>query len=48
MQIKPDTQPERPLAFSLYYFASDEGGPRAQAQRRLLFDSARFADSHGA
>jgi natural product biosynthesis luciferase-like monooxygenase protein len=38
---------EQPLAFSLYYFASDEGGPAAAAQRRLLFDSARFADAHG-
>lgn len=36
----------RPLQFSLYYFASDEGGGSAQAKRRLLFDSARFADSH--
>jgi natural product biosynthesis luciferase-like monooxygenase protein len=36
-----------PLAFSLYYFASDEGGPAAASQRRLLFDSARFADAHG-
>jgi natural product biosynthesis luciferase-like monooxygenase protein len=35
-----------PLAFSLYYFASDEGGPAAATQRRLLFDSARFADTH--
>lgn len=35
------------LAFSLYYFASDEGGPAAAEQRRLLFDSARFADTHG-
>ena len=47
MQIKPDANSDRPLAFSLYYFASDEGGPRAQSQRKLLFDSARFADNHG-
>lgn len=47
MQIDPDANPDRPLAFGLYYFASDEGGPAAQAQRRLLFESARFADSHG-
>jgi natural product biosynthesis luciferase-like monooxygenase protein len=38
---------DHPLAFSLYYFASDEGGPAAAAQRRLLFDSARFADANG-
>lgn len=37
----------RPLAFGLYYFASDEGGPAAAAQRRLLLESARFADAHG-
>jgi natural product biosynthesis luciferase-like monooxygenase protein len=45
VQDRPDSN--RPLAFSLSYFASDEGGPAAAAQRRLLFDSARFADSHG-
>lgn len=39
--------PLAPLAFSLYYFASDEGGPAAEAQRRLLFESARFADEKG-
>jgi natural product biosynthesis luciferase-like monooxygenase protein len=37
----------RPLTFSLYYFASHEGGPTAAAARRLLFESARFADAHG-
>jgi natural product biosynthesis luciferase-like monooxygenase protein len=37
----------RPLAFSLYYFASDEGGASADAKRRLLFDSAKFADQRG-
>lgn len=37
----------RPLAFSLYYFASDEGGASAADKRRLLFDSARFADERG-
>lgn len=47
MQISTDAHADRPLAFSLYYFASDEGGPRADAQRRLLFESARFADRHG-
>jgi natural product biosynthesis luciferase-like monooxygenase protein len=34
------------MDFSLYYFASDEGGPATARQRRLLFDSARFADEH--
>lgn len=47
MQINPDANLDRPLSFGLYYFASDEGGPAADAQRRLLFDSARFADAHG-
>ena len=47
MPIDPDPSIARPLAFGLYYFASDEGGPAAEAQRRLLFESARFADSHG-
>ena len=46
MHTDPTPEPG-PLAFSLYYFASDEGGPAAAAQRRLLFDSARFADRHG-
>lgn len=36
-----------PLAFSLFYFASDEGGAAAAAdKRRLLFYSARFADEN--
>jgi natural product biosynthesis luciferase-like monooxygenase protein len=39
--------PDRPLKHSLYYFASDEGGASADDKRRLLFDSARFADQHG-
>lgn len=47
MHIDPAAHAGRPLAFSLYYFASDEGGPRADPQRRLLFESARFADAHG-
>ena len=47
MQINHDANLNRPLAFGLYYFASDEGGPAAGAQRRLLFESARFADAHG-
>jgi natural product biosynthesis luciferase-like monooxygenase protein len=39
---------DRPLAFGLYYFGSDEGGPQnAAAQRRLLLESARFADERG-
>jgi natural product biosynthesis luciferase-like monooxygenase protein len=36
------------MDFSLYYFASDEGGPASAAdKRRLLFESARFADRNG-
>jgi natural product biosynthesis luciferase-like monooxygenase protein len=44
-QQGPDA--ETPLAFGLYYFGSEEGGPHAAAQRRLLLESARFADTHG-
>jgi natural product biosynthesis luciferase-like monooxygenase protein len=47
MDIDDSVRSARALAFSLYYFASDEGGPATAAQRRLLFDSARFADAHG-
>jgi len=36
----------RPVAFSLFYFASDEG-EHAQDKYRLLLDGARFADAHG-
>ncbi len=36
----------RPVTFSLFYFASDEG-ERAQDKYRLLLDGARFADQHG-
>ncbi len=35
------------LAFSLYCFASEEGAAAVGAARRLLLDSARFADAHG-
>jgi natural product biosynthesis luciferase-like monooxygenase protein len=38
--------PSRPVTFSLFYFASDEG-ERAQDKYRLLLDGARFADQHG-
>ena len=37
----------RPIDFSLFYFASDEGGASAADKRRLLFESARFADVNG-
>jgi natural product biosynthesis luciferase-like monooxygenase protein len=42
-----DTTSPGPLAFSLYYFASHEGGAAAAAPLQLLLDSARFADEHG-
>jgi natural product biosynthesis luciferase-like monooxygenase protein len=35
---------ERDISFSLFYFASGEGGPD---QYKLLLDGARFADAHG-
>jgi natural product biosynthesis luciferase-like monooxygenase protein len=47
MKIDARSGGPAPLAFSLYYFASDEGGPATAAQRRLLFESARFADANG-
>ncbi|MFM1870914.1 MAG: hypothetical protein RL398_336, partial [Planctomycetota bacterium] len=36
----------RPISFSLFYFASDEG-EFAQDKYRLLTEGARFADEHG-
>jgi natural product biosynthesis luciferase-like monooxygenase protein len=36
----------RPVGFSMFYFASDEG-ERAADKYRLLLDGARFADEHG-
>ncbi|RYZ40479.1 MAG: amino acid adenylation domain-containing protein, partial [Myxococcaceae bacterium] len=36
----------KPLGFSLFYFAADEGAPGSE-RYRLLLDSARFADRHG-
>ncbi|MBL9079374.1 MAG: LLM class flavin-dependent oxidoreductase [Planctomycetes bacterium] len=36
----------RPISFSLFYFASDEG-ELASDKYRLLLDGARFADQHG-
>lgn len=36
----------RNVAFSLFYFATDEGGPAAE-KYRLLLDGARFADANG-
>lgn len=36
----------RPVSFSLFYFASDEG-EHAQDKYRLLLEGARFADAHG-
>jgi natural product biosynthesis luciferase-like monooxygenase protein len=38
--------PPRPISFSLFYFASDEG-EHAQDKYRLLFEGARFADTNG-
>ncbi|QSQ26356.1 amino acid adenylation domain-containing protein [Pyxidicoccus parkwayensis] len=36
----------RPLGFSLFYFAADDGTPGAE-RYRLLMEGARFADQHG-
>ncbi|MFO1077879.1 MAG: MupA/Atu3671 family FMN-dependent luciferase-like monooxygenase, partial [Planctomycetota bacterium] len=45
---KPAAPPRstRPITFSMFYFASDEG-EHAEDKYRLLLDGARFADSHG-
>ncbi|HET7794049.1 MAG TPA: MupA/Atu3671 family FMN-dependent luciferase-like monooxygenase [Rhizobacter sp.] len=37
----------RPLAFGLYYFGNDDANTSHADQRRLILDSARFADEHG-
>jgi natural product biosynthesis luciferase-like monooxygenase protein len=42
----PAPAPARPVAFSLFYFASADGG-EASDRYRLLLDGARFADTHG-
>jgi len=42
----PSPAPARPVSFSLFYFASDEG-EHAEDKYRLLLDGARFADEHG-
>ena len=36
----------RPMDFSLFYFASEEGGA-AEDKYRLLLEGAKFADAHG-
>ena len=38
--------PARPIDFSLFYFASDEG-ERGAAKYRLLLEGAKFADANG-
>jgi natural product biosynthesis luciferase-like monooxygenase protein len=38
--------PSRPLDFSLFYFASDDGG-MGRDRYRLLLEGAKFADTHG-
>ncbi len=36
-----------PPDFSLFYFASDSGGPGSAEKYRLILESAQFADEHG-
>ncbi|KXU32649.1 hypothetical protein A0J57_08855 [Sphingobium sp. 22B] len=45
-ELKPVAQPRRPIAFSLFYFASDEASSGSD-KYRLLLEGARFADTHG-
>ena len=43
---RPVRSRKKPLGFSLFYFAADEGAPGAE-RYRLLLEGARFADRHG-
>lgn len=43
---RPAAVAKRPIEFSLFYFASDEG-ERASDKYRLLLEGAKFADRHG-
>ncbi len=45
--MTPTSQDARPLAFGLYYFGNDDANASPADQRRLILDSARFADEHG-
>ncbi|MCA8950591.1 MAG: LLM class flavin-dependent oxidoreductase [Planctomycetes bacterium] len=42
----PSPTAARPITFSMFYFASDEG-EHAEDKYRLLLEGARFADEHG-
>lgn len=46
MIAAPAVTSKPPIDFSLFYFASADGGSAAD-QYRLLLDGARFADTHG-
>ncbi|HTN88778.1 MAG TPA: amino acid adenylation domain-containing protein [Sorangium sp.] len=46
MPARPRTTPTRPIAFSLFYFAS-AASDTAASQYRLLLEGARFADRNG-
>ncbi|MCY1078492.1 non-ribosomal peptide synthase/polyketide synthase [Archangium lansingense] len=41
------TSRRKPLGFSLFYFASDDGAQQGGDRYRLLLEGARFADRHG-
>ncbi|AKQ66397.1 Non-ribosomal peptide synthetase [Myxococcus hansupus] len=43
---RPVRSRKKPLGFSLFYFAADEGAAGAE-RYRLLLEGARFADRHG-
>ncbi|MCB9878218.1 MAG: LLM class flavin-dependent oxidoreductase [Planctomycetes bacterium] len=45
-QAPPQAASTRPISFSMFYFASDEGEHK-QDKYRLLLEGARFADQHG-
>ncbi len=41
------TSRRKPLGFSLFYFAADDGAQQGGDRYRLLLEGARFADRHG-
>lgn len=46
LSAKSDQVKQRPIDFSLFYFASDES-EAAEEKYKLLFEGAHFADTHG-
>ncbi len=47
MKGGPAPAPVKPMDFSLFYFASADGGASGPENYRLLLEGAKFADEHG-